>query len=182
MRKPLLALAAGLGALWLAGSPPAIAGVPAAASPADPFQSEEAPAPQLIFGRDVTDEGSLFEQAQFFWGGQNYCWYYNGWRGPGYYWCGYAWRRGYGWGGPVGWNGWRWHRGGPSGFRGGPGGHFGGGPGGHFGGGPGDHFGGGPGHGFGGGHMAGPMGGGHEGAPGGGEHGGGHGGGGHEHH
>lgn len=55
--------------------------------------------------------GSLaaIEKTQFFWGGQNYCWYPTGWHGPGYYWCGYAWRRGLGWGGPVGWHGWRWH-------------------------------------------------------------------------
>lgn len=40
-------------------------------------------------------------------GGQNYCFYPNGWRGPGWYWCGYAFRSGLGWGGPVGWHGWR---------------------------------------------------------------------------
>jgi hypothetical protein len=45
-------------------------------------------------------------EAQFLWGGRNYCWYGGGWHGPGYYWCGYAWRRGFGWGGPVGWHGW----------------------------------------------------------------------------
>ena len=28
------------------------------------------------------------EQAQFIFGGQNYCWYDGGWRGPGFYWCG----------------------------------------------------------------------------------------------
>ncbi|HUN98519.1 MAG TPA: hypothetical protein VMU69_20095 [Bradyrhizobium sp.] len=56
---------------------------------------------------------SDIEQAQFFYGGRNYCWYDDGWRGPGYYWCGYAWRRGFGWGGGEGWRG--WHRG--------PGGH-----------------------------------------------------------
>ncbi|HEY1941227.1 MAG TPA: hypothetical protein VGH40_03810 [Roseiarcus sp.] len=46
------------------------------------------------------------ENVQFVFGGRNYCWYSSGWRGPGYYWCGYAWRRGYGWGGGWGWNGW----------------------------------------------------------------------------
>jgi len=30
----------------------------------------------------------------YFWGGRHYCWYGGGWRGPGFYWCGYAWRRG----------------------------------------------------------------------------------------
>ena len=29
------------------------------------------------------------EKAQFVWGGRQYCWYDNGWRGPGFYWCGY---------------------------------------------------------------------------------------------
>ena len=56
------------------------------------------------------------EKTAWAWGGRNYCWYAGGWRGPGYYWCGYAWRRGFGWGGPIGWNGW-----GGGGWRGGPG-------------------------------------------------------------
>ncbi len=46
------------------------------------------------------------ERAQFFFGGQNYCWYDSGWQGPGWYWCGYAWNNGQGWGGGDGWNGW----------------------------------------------------------------------------
>jgi hypothetical protein len=46
------------------------------------------------------------EEAQYFWGGQNYCWYPGGWRGPGWYWCGYGARQGYGWGGGYGWRGW----------------------------------------------------------------------------
>jgi hypothetical protein len=82
------------------------------------------------------------EQAQFAYGGRNYCWYDGGWRGPGYYWCGYAWRRGFGWGGGVGWHG--WHGGGRGvviGRPGRPGGDHGGGrPGGDHGGRPGgDH-------------------------------------------
>ena len=36
----------------------------------------------------------------------NYCWYNNGWQGPGWYLCGDAWLNGFGWGGPYGWNGW----------------------------------------------------------------------------
>jgi hypothetical protein len=52
-------------------------------------------------------ESSPVEQAQFFWGGRRYCWYPSGWRGPGWYQCGFAWRRGFGWGGPAGWHGWR---------------------------------------------------------------------------
>ncbi len=52
---------------------------------------------------------NIVEKAQFFYGGRNYCFYLDGWHGPGWYWCGYAFRRGYGWGGPEGWHG--WHRG-----------------------------------------------------------------------
>jgi hypothetical protein len=36
----------------------------------------------------------------------NYCWYNNGWQGPGWYMCGDEWLNGFGWGGPYGWNGW----------------------------------------------------------------------------
>jgi hypothetical protein len=50
---------------------------------------------------------SLMQQAQYYWNGREYCWYDDGWQGPGWYWCGYAWRRGYGWGGAWGWNNWR---------------------------------------------------------------------------
>jgi hypothetical protein len=46
------------------------------------------------------------EQAQFFFLGHNFCWYDDGWQGPGWYWCNYAWRSGYGWGGGDGWRGW----------------------------------------------------------------------------
>lgn len=53
------------------------------------------------------DVAPPIEDAQFAWGGRRYCWYFDGWRGPGWYWCGYHWRRGFGWGGPSGWHGWR---------------------------------------------------------------------------
>ena len=39
--------------------------------------------------------------------GHRYCWYDSAWNGPGWYWCGYPWRRGFGWGGGYGWRGWR---------------------------------------------------------------------------
>ncbi len=55
------------------------------------------------------DDLDMLKKAQFFFGGRNYCFYFDGWHGPGWYWCGYAYRRGYGWGGPEGWHG--WHRG-----------------------------------------------------------------------
>ena len=58
--------------------------------------------------RDSLAESSPVENAQFVWGGRNYCWYASAWRGPGWYQCGFAWRRGLGWGGAAGWHG--WHR------------------------------------------------------------------------
>ena len=127
MRQWILAAAASLALLGAAGS--------ANALPFDRFTAASVP-------NDI-------EQAQFFYGGRNYCWYDDGWHGPGYYWCGYAFRRGFGWGGGEGWRG--WHRGGPGRVvvRPGFGGHPGPGrPGGHPGGG---HPGGG-GHGGGGHH------------------------------
>jgi len=57
--------------------------------------------------RAASENGSITEQAQYRWGGYDYCWADDGWRGPGWYWCGYAYRRGFGWGGPIGWNKWR---------------------------------------------------------------------------
>jgi hypothetical protein len=50
---------------------------------------------------------NLIEKTQWVWGGRRYCFYPTGWHGPGWYWCGYAWRRGFGWGGVYGWRGWR---------------------------------------------------------------------------
>jgi hypothetical protein len=38
--------------------------------------------------------------------GRRYCFYFEGWQGPGWYRCGFAWRRGLGWGGGYGWNSW----------------------------------------------------------------------------
>ena len=69
----------------------------------------------------AADSLGLVEKSQYFFAGRDYCWYPDGWHGPGFYWCGYAYRVGYGWGGPIGWRGWR----GP-GFRAGGGPRFGG--------------------------------------------------------
>lgn len=70
--------------------------------------------------RTAAQEMNLKQDVQYFYGGRRYCFYPDGWRGPGYYWCGYAWRRGFGWGGPMGWRG--WGRPGPGpGFYGRPG-------------------------------------------------------------
>jgi hypothetical protein len=57
--------------------------------------------------RAAADEQAAIETVAFYWQGRRYCWYESGWRGPGWYWCGYRLRRGFGWGGPVGWHGWR---------------------------------------------------------------------------
>ena len=65
----------------------------------------------------------------YLFGNQRYCWYDSAWNGPGWYYCGYAFRRGYGWGGGYGWNNWRWNGRGGRGGRGGWG-HGGGGYGG----------------------------------------------------
>lgn len=59
----------------------------------------------------AADELSIVEKSQYVWGGRRYCWYPDGWRGPGWYWCGYGARYGLGYGGGVGWRG--WHYGGP---------------------------------------------------------------------
>jgi hypothetical protein len=115
------------------------------------------PAPQLFSGIYRTGDPAAFEPVQYLYAGHNYCWYPNGWRGPGFYWCGYALRNGLGWGGGVGWHGWN-----SSGRGGGRGGSHGGGR---------------PGGSHGGGHGAGRPSGGHGGGHGGGSHGGGHGGG-----
>jgi len=115
--------------------------------------------------RAAADSLKLVESVQYVWGGQNYCWYDDGWNGPGWYVCTYGpWVSGGWWGGGYGWH--HWHGGHPGHYHGG-GGHY------HGGGG---HYHGGGGHG-GGGHGGGGHGGGGHG--GGGHGGGGHGGGGH---
>jgi hypothetical protein len=87
-------------------------------------------APALnALGTLAHEDGSPpIERVQYYWGGQNYCWYPNGWKGPGWYWCGYASRYGNGWGGGYGWRGWGvpggWHGG--YGYYGRPGWHGGG--------------------------------------------------------
>ncbi len=67
----------------------------------------EPPAPRVIFGVDRPSDQPMLDRVQFIFGGRTFCWYDIGWQGPGFYWCGYAERRGFGWGGGAGWNGWR---------------------------------------------------------------------------
>jgi hypothetical protein len=57
----------------------------------------------------AADSLNLIEKTQFVFGGKEYCWYDDGWHGPGWYWCGYALRQGFGWGGAVGWHNWDRH-------------------------------------------------------------------------
>ncbi len=57
----------------------------------------------------AADRLTLVDQVQFVYGGHRHCWYQDGWHGPGWYWCGYRLRRGFGWGGEEGFRGW-WHR------------------------------------------------------------------------
>jgi hypothetical protein len=84
-----------------------VAGGAASAAPTDTV----APAAHMISAvYNPADPVGLIK-AQWLFGGRNYCWYPGGWHGPGYYWCGYAYRRGFGWGGPEGWHGWRGDRG-----------------------------------------------------------------------
>jgi hypothetical protein len=66
----------------------------------------------------AADGLNVIERTQFIFGGHRHCFYDNGWHGPGWYWCGYAMRQGFGWGGPVGWH--NWNRGGPGGWHRGP--------------------------------------------------------------
>jgi hypothetical protein len=76
--------------------------------------------PGNIIGGIVAGAAAAAVGDPYLWGGRQYCWYDGGWRGPGYYWCGYAYRRGLGWGGGYGWNGWRGGRpGGRPGYVGG---------------------------------------------------------------
>jgi hypothetical protein len=62
-------------------------------------------APALTFGVDRPGDAVLLK-SQYVYLGHDFCWYDRAWRGPGFYWCGYAYRRGLGWGGPAGFRGW----------------------------------------------------------------------------
>lgn len=55
--------------------------------------------------------GTLFNTTakaeDFVFKGHKHCWADNGWHGAGWYWCGYENRKGRGWGGPEGYQGWK---------------------------------------------------------------------------
>jgi hypothetical protein len=84
----------------LAVAAPMAAGLLAGSAAAAPLTSRDA------IGA-ATNVQSPIVLAQLFWRGHTYCSYPDGWHGPGWYRCGYSARTGFGWGGPVGWHGWR---------------------------------------------------------------------------
>ena len=57
--------------------------------------------------RTAADSLKMTKNVQFIWDGRNYCWYDDGWNGPGWYWCGSYLVPGTGWGGGYGWHHWR---------------------------------------------------------------------------
>jgi hypothetical protein len=59
-----------------------------------------------VAGRTSLIDNALIERVQYAYGGQNYCYYETGWKGPGWYWCGHEGTYGVGWGGAYGWRGW----------------------------------------------------------------------------
>jgi hypothetical protein len=91
MRKIALALALAGGALF---------GLTAGSAQAAPLSA----APGAIGA--AAESMSLIDTVQYVYMGRRHCWYPSGWKGPGWYVCGNRWRRGYGWGGPAGWQGW----------------------------------------------------------------------------
>ena len=86
MRALLLAVAAGA---LLAATPVSAAGIP--------------PNRLADVSSDLVDQVAL---RVYIHEGRRYCFYFNGWHGPGWYRCGFAFRRGLGWGGTYGWNDW----------------------------------------------------------------------------
>ena len=107
------------------------------------------PAPAAIAdgalaGRTSLIDNALIDKVQYEYGGQNYCYYETGWKGPGWYWCGHEETYGVGWGGAYGWRGWTYagargahvaHYGGVGRYGGARVGHYGGARVGHYGGG-----------------------------------------------
>jgi hypothetical protein len=82
---------------------------------AGPMIATSAQAMPVIDLGVVASQALPFEQTQLqvqpdapgnLYHGRRYCFYLNGWHGSGWYRCGYAWHRGFGWGGPRGWRGW----------------------------------------------------------------------------
>ena len=71
------------------------------------FMSGQAGAmPAGASGKAARAQIGVVEQAQYSYGGKDYCWYDDGWNGPGWYVCGQYTVSGVGWGGGSGWHGW----------------------------------------------------------------------------
>ena len=72
--------------------------------------AEAAPVTGGVGTKNLIDPDAMIQKTQVIvFGGRRWCYYWDAWNGPGWYWCGYGWRRGYGWGGSPGWRGWRYH-------------------------------------------------------------------------
>ncbi len=56
--------------------------------------------------RSGSEISTMVEHVQYVRNGMRHCWYQNGWNGSGWYRCSFGARRGQGWGGRDGWNGW----------------------------------------------------------------------------
>jgi hypothetical protein len=83
-----------------------IAGSVAAAGVALPSRADAMPSGSAAGIALAADSLNVVDTVQFLYGGHKHCWYVDGWKGPGWYWCGYAKRVGLGWGGPAGFRGW----------------------------------------------------------------------------
>ncbi|OJU24607.1 MAG: hypothetical protein BGN89_16775 [Alphaproteobacteria bacterium 64-6] len=87
--------------------------------------AQAAPVTGGVGTKALIDPHAMVEKTQVIvFGGRRWCYYWDAWNGPGWYWCGYGWRRGFGWGGGPGWHGWRhqsraWQRRNPGWERGG---------------------------------------------------------------
>lgn len=70
------------------------------------FALERAQALPVAAVAEGATPANAAEKAAYLYNRRRYCWYPTGWHGAGWYRCGYRLRRGYGWGGGEGWQGW----------------------------------------------------------------------------
>jgi hypothetical protein len=81
-------------------------GMSAAVAVAGFLSGEAGAMPVGPAGKPALERIDLIDKAQYSYGGKDYCWYDDGWNGPGWYVCGQYTVRGVGWGGGSGWHGW----------------------------------------------------------------------------
>jgi hypothetical protein len=81
-------------------------GMSAAFAVAGILSGEAAAMPLGGSGKAALARIDLIATAAYVYEGKDYCWYDDGWNGPGWYVCGQYTVRGVGWGGAAGWNGW----------------------------------------------------------------------------